>query len=308
MTQTLIICPCCGSRSQTDLDEGCTACGARAIGPPLARPAHELPSYGRALFVCAAGALLLLTLLAGTIAALVESEASDIGFWQLVAAAETSAWRLKFVALPLSLVAVWLGVRVGASLRRAPARFAGGRLSRAGLAMSASVALAIVVLIGVTIPARLHQRELALKAADQAIVYAHHRILLDYKARYGTLPTAASDLQRLPQDESVALVRTMMEAGTYLPEASLASLPATTGKGRGRRVKAVRVSTTSTKNNTDDAPGEGLSFTNYTLVLPGRDKILDTPDDIRVRDGLVVEAAPKQSPHGTSTVNVKSAP
>jgi hypothetical protein len=311
VTQTLIICPCCGSRFEGDLREGCNACGARAVGPPLARPEHELPAYGRALFVCAAAAILFLTFLVSTVAALLESKAASIGFWNVVAAAETAAWRLKFVALPIAMLALWASVRVCTTIKHQPARFGGRSFACAGVAMSAFVVFAVVLLIGVTVPARLRQRELALKAADQALVYAHHRVLLDYQSRFGTLPTAASDLQRLPQDASVALVREMMEAGTYSPEASLASLPASTRKGRGgRRVKAVRVSATSTKNNTDDVTGEGLSFTNYTLVLAGRDKMLNTPDDIWIRDGIVVEASPspRQTPLAPSAIKLKTTP
>jgi hypothetical protein len=41
--------------------------------------------------------------------------------------------------------------------------------------------------------------------------------------------------------------------------------------------------------NTDDLPGAGLALTNYELMLPGRDKLLGTDDDLRIRDGLIVE-------------------
>lgn len=288
----MTICPCCGSRSAGDLREGCTACGARAVGPPLARPERELPSYGRALFVCAAGALLLVTFLAGTFVALWEKWSSPVGFWKVVAAAETAAWRLKFAALPWAALAVWVSARLRASIRREPARFAGLRLAHAGLAMSAVVALSGVVLIAVTVPERLRQRELARQAADNALAYAAHRILLEYSARFGTLPSAPQDLDKLSSDDpAIKKVREMLKEGVYLPEASLASLPPTR-KERGRRVKALRVSSTTTKNSTDDLPGEGLSLTNYTLVLPGRDGLLDTDDDIWVRDGLRIQAPP----------------
>ena len=44
----MIICPSCGSGVRADLCLGCPSCGARAVGPPLARAEHELPSFGRA--------------------------------------------------------------------------------------------------------------------------------------------------------------------------------------------------------------------------------------------------------------------
>ena len=42
-----------------------------------------------------------------------------------------------------------------------------------------------------------------------------------------------------------------------------------------------------------DLPGAGLALTNYELVLPGRDKILGTDDDLRIRDGLIAERGPR---------------
>ena len=102
----MIICPCCGLKFDGDLREGCTGCGARAVGPPLARPEHELPSYGRALFVGATGALLLLAFLSSTAFAIYEQDTFSLRFWNMVAAAETAAWRLKFMALPLALLSV----------------------------------------------------------------------------------------------------------------------------------------------------------------------------------------------------------
>jgi len=51
----LIICPACGSCVQADLCLGCPSCGARAVGPPLARAEHGLPSFGRAGIAFAGG-------------------------------------------------------------------------------------------------------------------------------------------------------------------------------------------------------------------------------------------------------------
>jgi hypothetical protein len=291
--QKLTICPCCGSKIEGVLEDGCDACGARPVGPPLARPAHELPSYGRSLAVAAAGALLCLTFISKTIAALFEQQTFSLAFWKIMAAAETAAWRLKWLALPLSLVALWASARVRGQLRREPARFAGLRLAHAGIAMSAFVVFAVVILIGITIPARLHQREVARQAAEQAVAYATHRVLLQYSTRFGSLPTTPGDLTRLPDpDGSVKTVRALLETGDYSPEANLAALPpASSSKTRGRR-SALRLSNVSAKSNTDDAPRESLSLTNYLLVLPGRDKILNTADDIRIRDGMITPSAP----------------
>ena len=44
-------------------------------------------------------------------------------------------------------------------------------------------------------------------------------------------------------------------------------------------------------NPSSDLTDEGLSLTNYELVLPGMDKILGTDDDLRIRDGVIAEGA-----------------
>ena len=51
----------------------------------------------------------------------------------------------------------------------------------------------------------------------------------------------------------------------------------------------------------DDTPGQGISFTNYELVLPGRDKILGNPDDLRIRDGLMTESSVSSKPTPRAT-------
>src|SRR2546425_6331231 len=101
----LKVCPSCGAEFEGDLCLGCPSCGARAVGPPLARPEHELPSYGRASIAFASGVLMSIAFLGSTVAALIENKALSlrfwtIRFWAVVAAAETAAWRLKWIAFP----------------------------------------------------------------------------------------------------------------------------------------------------------------------------------------------------------------
>ena len=129
----MIICPCCGFKFEGDLRAGCDACGARAVGPPLAKPQHELPSFGRAFLVGVTGVTMLLVLLGFTISALMQNGPISTSFWSLVGAGETAAWRLKWVALPVSVVALWAGFRICRSIKGAPLRFAGMKMARAGL-------------------------------------------------------------------------------------------------------------------------------------------------------------------------------
>ena len=285
----MTICPCCGAKFEGELSDGCASCGARAVGPPLARPERELPAYGHALAVAAAGLLLFLALAAAFVAALLQREALDFGLSALLRAAETAAWRLKWSALPAALLLTLLCQRLRARMRREPSRFVGHRHARVGLALTISVALALTALIGVTVPERLRMRELARRAAENALLYETDLALARYRKRFGTYPSALADLRRLEDpDGSIARLLARIEPGEYKPETDLASLSAGRAKARGRRrVSALQRSGPGASDLTD----EGIALTNYELVLPGRDKVLGTDDDLRIRDGVIAEGA-----------------
>ncbi len=287
--------------------DGCASCGSHPVGPPLARPAHELPSYARALFVCAAGIALAIAFLVATVSALFERDVFAFDSSALLCAAETAAWRLKWLALPFSLCAAWIGARACVVIRRAPSRFTGLRPARVGFALTLIVAVALSTLIAITIPERLRMRELARRAGENAQLYAGAQALDKYRAQFGTYPASISDLRRLDDpDCSIARVVAVMSPGKYAPNTDLASL--TTGRtktrgGEARRINAVlrtRGATSSTRN-TDDLSGAGFTLTNYELALPGRDNILGTPDDLLIRDGMIVEPSTNATPQPISS-------
>jgi hypothetical protein len=282
----LTVCPCCGFKFEGDLQrDGCTDCGARAVGPPLSKPARELPFYGRALFVGAVGGIILVTFLISIIVALFESTPVSFRFWSVVSAAETAAWRLKWIALPVTILTLWAGSLICASIRRNPKRFAGSRIAHGGLTATALVAVMIATFIGITIPERLRQHERGNEAAIYAKGYTIARALLDYRMRYGTLPTALDELRTLPDaNGSIAAALAGVEAAAYSPGAEVASLPKK--KPRSLRGSALR---DASLRSTDDAPGGGYSFTKYELHLPGQDKKLGTEDDWTIRDGVIIK-------------------
>src|SRR5688572_7853953 len=166
----LTTCPCCGSKFEGEMRDGCAACGARPVGPPLARPERELPGYGPAFFAGAGGAFFSLSLVVAFVAALFERETLSLDSTALVRAAETAAWRLKWSALPAALVAAFVSTKLYARMRREPARFVGLRAARAGVALTVLTAVALVALVGVTIPERLRMRELGRRAAENALL------------------------------------------------------------------------------------------------------------------------------------------
>lgn len=287
----MIICPCCGLKFEGDLSAGCEGCGARSVGPPLARPEHELPFYGRALLVAASGALLLLTFLSATVFALLEQDTFSLAFWSVVAAAQTAAWRLKFLGLPAALVAVWMGAALCRTIRREPHRFIGSRAAHMGLASSALVALMMLTFIGVTVPERLRQRQRGIDAGIYAEGYTIQRALLEYRARYGTYPTDMKDLrERLPDpDGRLTAALNSVDSRGYTPRADLAAaLP----KAKTRRGRPAQIRRAALDASTDDgavAADEKVSFTNYEMRLPGEDKILNTEDDWLMRDGVIMK-------------------
>jgi hypothetical protein len=283
----LTTCPCCGSKFEGEMRDGCAVCGARPVGPPLARPERELPGYGPAFFVGATGALGFLSFLVALLAALFERETFTLETGALARAAQTAAWRLKLSVLPASLVAAFVSLRLYARMRREPSRFVGLKAARAGLALTVLTAVALASLIGVTVPERLRRRELARRAAENALLYAGEQALARYRARFGTYPATLGDLRRL-DDPNCELAASLEALGVtdYKPETDLASL-STTGRKGGKR-RSARTRNVSARN-TDDLHGAGLALTNYELILPGRDKVLGTEDDLRIRDGRIVE-------------------
>jgi hypothetical protein len=286
----LTVCPCCGFKFEGDLQrDGCKACGARAVGPPLSKPARELPFYGRALFVGATGGIILVIFLISTIVALFESTPVSLRFWSVVSAAETAAWRLKWIVLPLTFLTIWAGSLICASIRRNPKRFAGRRIAHTGLSAATLVAVMIATFIGITIPERLRQHQRGNEAATYAQGYTIQRALLEYRSRFGTLPATLDELRDglkvIPdKDGSIAAALSGLDANAYSSGAEVASIPKK--KPRSLRGAALR---DATLRSTDDAPGGGISFTKYELHLPGQDKKLGTEDDWTIRDGVIIK-------------------
>ena len=289
----MTICPCCGAKSEGESWGGCASCGARPVGPPLARPERELPGYGRALLLAASGGVLAVSFAAAVAGALLRRETLALGFGPVLRAAESAAWGLKWTALPLSLVAAALGLKLYARMRREPSRFAGRRAAAAGLALTLCVASALAALVAATIPERLRRRELARQAAERSLLYATEQALSRYRARFGTLPASLSDLRRLDDpDCAVSNLLVALGESDYRPETDLASLAA--GRGQRQRRRASRARTAPARS-TDDLAAPGLALTNYELTLPGRDQLLGTADDLRLRDGRVLEG-PRPAP------------
>jgi hypothetical protein len=258
------------------------------------------------------GALMVLIFVAQTISALVQlsppsvpstltlasivpvdfSTLTDIRTW--LAAAETAAWRLKWVMIPLSLLVLFGSRKLYRSVQQSPTRFCAVRYARNGYLASAAVPLLVLILIGVTIPTRLEHRRWAIEARTNSLIYRFDRASEDYREKFGGIASDPRDLlKELPDpDGSLAEALNNLDMSGYKPTADLAAVP--NKKPQQLRGLVIRNASISTA---DDTPGERLSFTYYDLPLPGPDKITGTEDDLLVRDGVIYKAsdAPRRS-------------
>jgi hypothetical protein len=152
----------------------------------------------------------------------------------------------------------------------------------------------MTMLVGVTVPERLRQRQRGIEAAYRARLYTHNRAFIEYRARYGTFPVDLHELRNLPDnDGSIADLITQAELTSYKPWTELAATQPNPGKSR--RLRGAAIQPVSLNSGADDSTSEGVPFTNYELRLPGEDKILGTDDDWLMRDGIVLPATDVES-------------
>ena len=296
----MTICPCCGFKSANSgsgvSTEACLSCGAHSVGEPLPRPEHELPSYGRSLLLAVTGALTVLVFLSQTIITLVQSSSRaatstlalssivPLDFLSWLAAAETAAWRLKWVAIPLTALVVFGSRRIYRSIRQSPTSFCGLRYARNGYFASAAVPLLVLILIGITVPERLLNRQLGMKAEIKAQGYRIDRALVEYREAFGTLPSDLKDLGRLPDaDGSIGAALKNVDASGYTVDSEVAAVPTKKPRPLGGAV----ILNASLPTTGDEPLSAGISFTNYQFRLPGLDKVLGTDDDLVLIDGVI---------------------
>lgn len=279
------------------MHDGCQACGARSVGEALPRPEHELPSYGRSLLVVVMGTLMVLAFLTETIIALVQRSAraatsplalasmfpADFGSW--IAAAETAAWRLKWVMIPATALVIFASRKLYRSMKSAPEAFCGQRYARNGYLASASVSLLVLILIGITVPVRLRHRQWGNEAGANIAGLTFARAISEYTAKFEKVPNDLADLKQLPDaDGSIAAALNGLDPVTYpnayRPYAEVAA------KQKPNTLRGAVIRNASLSTAADEPLSAGLSFTNYELRLPGADKLLNTEDDLIVIDGV----------------------
>lgn len=220
--------------------------------------------------------------------------------WSWVAAAETAAWSLRWIMIPVTFLVLYGGRKLYRSVKESPTEFCGLRYARRGYIASLAVPLVVLILIGVTVPERLRRRQMGIEAGFNAKGYQTDRLLIQYREQFGTLPSDLKDLARLPDpDGSIANLLNEIDSSNYKASADLAVIP--TKKPQQLRGAVIRNASVNTAS--DEPLSEGLSFTNYELRLPGYDKVLNTDDDLIVRDGLITKASETPRRLGSTTVS-----
>ena len=271
------------------MSSGCKQCGARAVGEPLPRPAHELPSYGRSVVLAVSGSLVVLVFVVQTLIAYFQRFSDSLGFWNWVGAAETAAWRLKWISIPVLLITVTLGRKLYISVLNNPEKFCGLSYARRGLLASATVVLLIALLIGVTVPDRLRQRQMRNDAAILAQWYTIERALVEYRIKYQTYPADFSELRERIPDPYGILAEALdgLDPNLYRPTGEFAAV----APEKTRTLGGAAIRKASLPSATDDASPGGLAFTTYVLHLPGEDKVMGTEDDWVGRDGMIMKVS-----------------
>jgi competence protein ComGC len=231
------------------------------------------------------GGLTVLVFLVQTIAAVFEKTLNPLDPWSWITAGEIAAWRLKWVSIPLFIITVWLGRKLYRSIMLQPGKFCGLKQARFGFVAQLSVVFLIALLIGVTVPERLRQRQLSKEAAEKAYYHTFEAAALEYQIRYHTFPADFKDLQaRIPDPHGIlAEALRHMDPQGYRPSADYAAV----GGEKSRRLAGAAIRKTSFSPATEDTPTGALAYTTYELQLPGEDKILGSEDDWIGQNGIL---------------------
>ncbi len=279
----LTTCPCCGSSCQI-AQAACPSCHARSVGEPMLQPETKLPGLGPALLALIVAAAIMLAFLATwflgndmkvarvlLVLVLGESTAFTKSLLQLDPSLlqyrifSFDAYRLaSFMSLgliPLSLLGMWMARRVLKLRKLNPVQFGGQRMAVTALLLSMLWFVLFSAAGLSSIPRALQRGRAKHLAAMRAQFYRMHNEALNrYYADFGTYPQELSDLR------------------DFVPEV----IPVTDYWGT-----AISYSPTALIASKNGAPG----YSNYQLVSAGPDAILGTPDDIRMIDGVIVDAS-----------------
>ena len=138
---------------------------------------------------------------------------------------------------------------------------------------------------------RLRQRQDGIQAGINATLYRTDRALVEYREKFGTLPSDLMDLSRLPDaDGSLAAALKGIDPAGYTAVSEVAAVPTK----KPQPLRGAVILNASVALTADDSLSGGISFTNYELRIPGSDKLMNTEDDLIVIDGVTYR--PSETP------------
>jgi hypothetical protein len=277
-----MICPCCGESREISSSE-CASCGAKQVGPPLAKPDVLMPKLGQSFAALACGVIVIIAfllawaldndlrvarvLLVWTLGdgyeltkKLLEADAR-LPYYRIFAFdAYILANNFSIVAVPLSLAGIWLARRALRLIKSDSASFGGIKVARASYCLSIGLLVVFSAVSVSSIPRAIATGRAKRIAATHALMYElHSRGLQRYYKEYGNYPGELADLSRV--NASVAPQSDYWERNfEYKPVAVIAS------------------------------KGSGISLSDYKLISSGPDGKLGTEDDITMIDGVIIES------------------
>ncbi len=181
-------------------------------------------------------------------------------------------------ALILAGAAVLASVSALRAGRAHPGRYGGGRIARAGLAIGCTALVGVGSWWAAGIPRAIERGREREAAATRAEMYRVSERMIAYRARFGAYPSRLSDLARLEDGLPAVASRDAWDH-------RIAYAAFTNGIASRDRVPTLNA--------------------NFELRSPGADGVVNTPDDIVMRDGQIVDAATVESaPAGRLPVTV----
>ena len=277
-----MICPCCGESREISSFE-CAACGAKQVGPPLAKPDVLMPKLGLSFAALACGVIVIIAFLlywaldndlrvGRVLLVWTLGDGSELSKKLLEADARLPYYRIfaydayilaitfSIVAIPLSLAGIWLARRALRLIKSDSASFGGIKVARASYCLSIGLLVVFSAVSVSSIPRAIARGRAKRLAATHALMYElHSRGLQRYYKEYGNYPGELADLSRV----------------------NASGTPQSDYWERNFEYKPVAVIASK---------GSGISLSDYKLISSGPDGKLGTEDDITMIDGVIIES------------------
>ncbi len=283
-----MICPCCGLQRVVEADS-CESCQARNVDAPMFQPLNKLPRLGSAWLALSFVIIVLVAFFAAWLlindmkvlrvaavtlfgtgtkltAGLLQGDPDLLRYRIFTFDAYRLACWMSIGLIPFSMLGIWAARRAGKLAKMFPADFGGRRI--AAFSMTAAVLLFIsFTTAGISaIPRAIQYSRSRHVASERAHFYhLHGEALASYYAKFGTYPQEISDLREYVT-ETISQTDYWGNTLKYAPAALIAS------------------------------KGKASSYSNYQLVSAGPDGLMDTWDDIRMIDGVIVSEVDYNDP------------